>query len=158
MKQCTLVFLVKREAGQVRQVCLALKKRGWGQGNWNGVGGKLEAGETFEQGAVRETREELGVVVSALDHVADLTFHYPAKPEQDLLVKVYLTDTWTGEPKESEEVRPEWFLVENIPFGQMWQDDALWLSRVLAGEKLSGEFDFDLEHNMLSYKVSPGGV
>lgn len=88
-----------------------------------------------------------------LNYLAGIKFHYPAKPEQDLFVKVYISDTWVGEPEESREVRPEWFLVENIPFQHMWQDDILWLPRVLAGEKLSGEFEFDLNHVMLTSRV-----
>ena len=48
-KVFTLVFL---RAG--KQVLLGMKKRGFGVGKWNGFGGKLEPGESFAEGAVRE--------------------------------------------------------------------------------------------------------
>ena len=35
------------------RVLLGMKKRGFGQGRWNGFGGKVEKGETILQGAVR---------------------------------------------------------------------------------------------------------
>jgi hypothetical protein len=35
------------------RVLLGMKKRGFGAGRWNGFGGKVEAGETIVQGAIR---------------------------------------------------------------------------------------------------------
>ena len=43
------------------QVLLIRKKRGLGAGKINGPGGRLEAGETPEQCAIRETHEEVGI-------------------------------------------------------------------------------------------------
>ncbi len=45
----TLLFLRKNN-----HILLAMKKRGFGADRWNGVGGKLEPGETIEQALVRE--------------------------------------------------------------------------------------------------------
>ena len=49
----TLVF-VSRDG----QVLLGLKKRGFGEGLWNGFGGKVNEGETILEGAIRELNEE----------------------------------------------------------------------------------------------------
>lgn len=41
LRDTTLLFLVRRdEAGTVSEICLAMKKRGFGIGKYNGVGGK----------------------------------------------------------------------------------------------------------------------
>ena len=48
-KVLTLVFL-RREG----EVLLGMKKRGFGEGKWNGFGGKVEAGETIVEAAARE--------------------------------------------------------------------------------------------------------
>jgi 8-oxo-dGTP pyrophosphatase MutT (NUDIX family) len=56
MKHVTIMFL-RREG----ELLLAMKKRGFGQGKWNGAGGKAEPGETPLQAAIRETEEEIGV-------------------------------------------------------------------------------------------------
>ena len=47
-KVLTLVLI--RES---TRVLLGMKKRGFGQGRWNGFGGKVEKGETILQAAVR---------------------------------------------------------------------------------------------------------
>ena len=43
-----------------KRVLLGMKKRGFGAGMWNGFGGKVELGETVEEGARRELEEETG--------------------------------------------------------------------------------------------------
>ena len=57
-KLLSLVFVLNKTG---RCVLLGLKKRGFGEGRWNGFGGKLEAGETMEQCAARELCEESGL-------------------------------------------------------------------------------------------------
>lgn len=47
-KVCTLV-LIREQA----RVLLGMKKRGFGQGLWNGFGGKVERGESILNGAMR---------------------------------------------------------------------------------------------------------
>lgn len=138
----TLVFLRKPEEGQL---LLAMKKRGFGEGKWNGVGGKVEEGETVVEAAARETEEEIGVVVhtAVLKEVARLTFYYEGKLEWDCLVHVYTATTWTGDPSESEEMRPQWYPESSLPFESMWEDDAIWLPRVLSGEYVEATFHFD---------------
>lgn len=49
-KVLTLAFIRDLERGEL---LLGLKKRGFGEGNWNGFGGKVELGETIEEGAIR---------------------------------------------------------------------------------------------------------
>lgn len=143
LKPTTLVFLIKRnESGLISAICLAYKKRGLGAGRFNGVGGKLEPGETVEQAALREVKEEIGVAAKTLSKRAELTFLFPAKPEWDQLVSVYLCESWDGEPVESEEMRPQWFTMESIPYSEMWADDIYWLPLVLEEKAVKGTFSF----------------
>jgi 8-oxo-dGTP pyrophosphatase MutT (NUDIX family) len=56
MRNTTLLFLVKKQDNKITDVLLAMKKRGFGAGRWNGVGGKLGEGETIEQAVIRESK------------------------------------------------------------------------------------------------------
>jgi len=144
-KTCTLVFLQKEG-----QLLLAMKKRGFGTGYWNGVGGKIEPGETEEQALVRESQEEIGVTptkwykVAAHDFVMDVDTDQP----WHMYVHAYLCDEWQGEPTESEEMAPQWFDIHDIPYNKMWQDDIVWLPQMLLGKKLRGTFHFDRDNAM----------
>ncbi len=133
----TLAFLVKDN-----EICLAMKKRGFGEGNWNGYGGKVEEGEGLEQAAVREIGEESGVTVNPgdLEEVARVEFKF--EDGKHLLVHTYLAREWSGEPTETEEMTPRWYTFDAIPYDLMWSDDVHWLPRVLAGEKLTGTVHF----------------
>jgi 8-oxo-dGTP diphosphatase / 2-hydroxy-dATP diphosphatase len=142
MRDTTLVYLIKREEGEIKEICLALKKRGFGINRWNGVGGKLKEGETIEAGAKRETKEEIGAVVKELNKVAELEFYFPHNSDWDQKVHVYLAEEWEGELAESDEMKPEWFLVEELLYSQMWPDDPFWLPEVLKGNLVKGVFEF----------------
>lgn len=156
LRDATIVFLVKRNGDSISEVCLAMKKRGFGVNRWNGVGGKVEAhkGETIEAGAKRETNEEIGVSVNQLDKVAELTFYFPHNPDWNQLVHVFFSESWEGEPEESEEMKPDWFLVENIPFSEMWPDDIYWVPEILKGNLVKGVFSFGEGDTVLEKKVN----
>jgi hypothetical protein len=53
-------------------------------------------------------------------------------------VHVYETWDFSGEPAESGEMRPEWFLERDIPYDRMWPDDIHWLPLVLEGKSVLG--------------------
>jgi len=153
----TLLFLIKKSKGEITDICLAMKKRGFGINKWNGVGGKVqEDKETIEEAAKRETMEEIGVDISTddLEKVAELSFYFPHNFEWDQLVHVYFVENWEGEPKESEEMKPQWFSLKDIPFKDMWSDDIFWLPEVLKGNFVTGSFKFEENETIKEKDIS----
>lgn len=138
MTPLTLSFLLTDT-----HICLGLKKRGFGAGNWNGYGGKLEEDEGLSAAAVREIEEEAQVYVGEqhLEKVALVEFIF--EDGKHLQVHIYFARVWTGDPTETEEMMPKWFTFDEIPYDNMWADDRHWLPRTLAGEKLLGKVWFD---------------
>ena len=154
LRKVTLCFLRKEE-----NILLAMKKRGFGVGKYNGVGGKVELGETIEDAARREIFEEIGVQAGELEKAAVIRFYFPLVPSDkhwNQEVHVYFVNNWEGEPRESEEMAPQWFNSQEVPFDKMWSDDKYWLPRVLKGEKVSAEFSFGEDESVTGYKIESG--
>ena len=135
-------------------ILLALKKRGHGEGKYNGVGGKLKENETPEEAVIRETEEEIAVTPIKYEKVGIVEFDEFIKGQkQNLVFHLYMVSEWLGEPTESDEMKPFWFKVDSIPYDKMFSDDKYWLPLVLSGKKISAYFSFDENWNLLSKEI-----
>ncbi|WP_232701034.1 8-oxo-dGTP diphosphatase [Halobacterium wangiae] len=137
MREATLCYPVDGD-----RVLLIEKKRGVGDGLVNGPGGKLEPGETPRECVVREVREEVGVAV-APEKVGELSFTFGDDPF--MFVHVYRADDPTGDPVETEEARPMWVPLDEIPYNRMWADDRYWVPHLLDRTTFRGHAYFDAD-------------
>ena len=141
------------------RVLLGMKKRGFGAGKWNGFGGKVEPGENIHDAARRELKEEANLSVSEIIPMGVLDFSWSssAKATADkqgiLQVHIFKVTDFKGEPTESDEMKPKWFHLDEIPFDQMWQDDVHWLPLFLKDKKFKGQFVFDDSDNIISHSL-----
>lgn len=144
MKESTLCFCIKDN-----QVLLAMKKRDFGSGKWNGYGGKVQAKEYPITAAVRELKEESGLVADEKDlqQVALVRFYFDGNPVFKCFV--YTTRSWQNEPVETEEMRPQWYLISNLPFEEMWAADAKWIPLILNGKKIEAEVNFNADGSVV---------
>jgi len=139
-----LCLLLRTGDDGTREVLLGYKKTGFGRGKVVAPGGHVEAGESATAAAAREVKEETGIRVAqgALTEAAQLTFLFPAHPSWDMDVAIFTSADWSGEAAESDEIRPRWFPVTDLPLDHMWDDGKHWLPRVLAGERLRAVFSY----------------
>lgn len=141
----TAVLLQRAGTDGRREVLMGLKKTGFGAGLVNSPGGKVEAGETPEEAAVREVKEETDITLAVADLVpaADVVFRFPDVPEwPDLRLLFYTATAFVGEPRESAEIAVDWLPEADIPYDRMWDDTKLWLPSVLAGEFVVMDVDY----------------
>jgi 8-oxo-dGTP diphosphatase len=133
MKDATLCFLLR--GAPPTSVLLGHKKRGFGVDKWAGIGGRIEEGESVVTAACREVFEEIGVTIAEADMQARglITFDFPYRPAWTQSVYVFVATSWQGEPSESEEMRPQWYACDALPFDQMWDDARYWLPQLIAG-------------------------
>ncbi|KAL6058175.1 Oxidized purine nucleoside triphosphate hydrolase [Balamuthia mandrillaris] len=151
LRLTTLCFCL-REGG--KHLLLGRKKRGFGLGKWNGLGGKVEASETIVAAAKRECEEESGLVVeeSHLEKRGLLEFIFEGNPEWDNRCHVFVTSQWKGDPVETDEMAPQWWDVGSLPYDKMWPDDKIWVPIMLSGRRFAFRFFFRQE-TMLRYEA-----
>ena len=108
--------LIENEKGQ-----LLLQKRS-DTGQWCVPGGAMEIGETYEEAAKREIREEVGIEVSDLSLYGlysgtDRLIHYPNDDEVYSLSVIFHAKSYTGSisDTDSEVMEHRFFSKENIP-------------------------------------------
>ena len=145
----TLLIIVKDN-----QILLAKKLRGFGMGKYNGVGGKVEQDETVEQAILRETFEEIGVVPTEYKMMGIVDFDEYVKGERNLVkMHVFKATQFDGEPTTTDEMSPEWFSLDNIPYDKMFKDDTHWLPLLLQDKTFYGNFVYDKDFNLVEYKL-----
>ncbi|KAH7915048.1 hypothetical protein BJ138DRAFT_221832 [Hygrophoropsis aurantiaca] len=126
---------------------------------YNGFGGKVEAGETPAEAALRELKEEAGIE-APLQHAGTLVF-VDEGSEWAFQIEMFSARTYSGIPTETEEMRPEWFALPSldegthsraesdpanefppIPYHKMWEDDIYWMPVLAKGQPFVGRADF----------------
>ena len=119
------------------------------EGKWNGLGGKLEPGETFEQTAAREFKEEAGIEAQPQDwHWLGQLYFPNFKPhkKEDWWVNVFVLDLSLessktipiGVPKK--EGTLHWVSIDKIMDLNLWEGDRHFLPFVLNRTPFQGTF------------------
>ncbi len=123
---------------------LGRKKTGLGAGNFVGIGGKIEQGELPVDAVVREVLEEATVTVRSddLTLMGRIRWVFPYQDDWEMRAEVFHVEHWQGEPRETDEIAPEWFAIDSLPLQNMWDDARFWLPRILAGKQLEAFFSY----------------
>jgi len=98
--------------------------------------------ESLEDAARREVQEEASIEVLDLEKAGTLEFWFGDSPDV-LEVHVFRTKQFKGTPQESEEMRPQWFLEDEIPYDEMRPGDRHWIPTFLKGHVFTGKLWFD---------------
>ncbi|MBI4395305.1 MAG: 8-oxo-dGTP diphosphatase [Candidatus Omnitrophica bacterium] len=141
MKLATLCYIKKN--GQTLMIYRNKRKRDIHDGKWNGLGGKLHLGETPEECAIREVKEESGLAIKNPSLRGILTF--PAfKDEEDWYVYVFVAHEFSGElVAESEEGDLKWIEDEKLLDLPLWEGDPIFLKWIDEGRFFSGKFVYE---------------
>ena len=138
------------------KVLLGIKKRGFGEGKLVSPGGKVDPGETVMQAAIRECEEESGVKVRSCKEVARVIFrdlYYKGEPETDEMY-AFISEDFEGEPIETDELIPEWFPLDDLPFNRMWADAQHWMPDAMRGRKVDSFFRYNEKNEATEHAVN----
>ena len=136
--------------GQTLMVYRNKKPNDMHAGKWNGLGGKIEAGETPEECVVREVLEESGLTIHNPKMCGLLTF--PAFKGNDWYVFVFTATEFTGELIDSPEGQLQWIPDEQVLDLNLWPSDSVFMPWVRADKFFSAKFEYDGD-KMGCYKV-----
>jgi 8-oxo-dGTP diphosphatase len=93
-------------------VLLALRHAHQHQGNlWEFPGGKVEAGERVYDALLRETQEELGVMITEAEPLLQVSHDYM---EKTVLLDVWRVTQYSGHPRGQEGQRLRWCPISDL--------------------------------------------
>ena len=147
-EQATLVYLLRGDS-----VLLIRKLRGHGTGKINAPGGRIEPGESVQACAIREVAEEVGIQVRTLELRALLRYDDPA---ESLAIEgfAFVSSEFHGAAVRTAEADPFWCRIDEVPYDEMWENDRVWLPRVLLGERIRADFRFR-RNRLVAHTVAP---
>lgn len=99
-------------------------------GKWISVGGKFEPGETPEECAIREIKEETGLTVKQMTMRGIIIFP-EFTPEHDWYSYVFHVTEFEGKLIECDEGTLEWVNYEDVMSKPTWEGDYIFLQWVL---------------------------
>lgn len=107
VRKAVRCFLIEDE----KVVVTKYKKPNPKAGYYEIPGGKIEEGETPEQAAIREFKEETGMVVSDLKRKGNMIIEYP---NRIFSFEVFVTNHYVGKPRQFEENTSEWMAISEV--------------------------------------------
>ena len=125
-------------------------------GKWNGLGGKLEPGETPEECAQREILEESGLAVKNLIWKGLITFPGFAN-EEDWYTFIFVSDDFEGQLIDSPEGDLEWIDDVELNNLNLWDGDRIFLEWLDRPGLFSAKFVYKdgnfVDYNVLFYPI-----
>lgn len=150
MKLATLCYVQKEN--KTLMLYRNKKENDYHEGKWNGLGGKFELGESPEDCAIREIKEEAGLTVKNLIMKGFITF--PLFDEvDDWHVFLFVIDKFEGELIDSPEGKLEWIENDKLSEINLWEGDKIFIQWLFEDKFFSAKFNYE-NGKFVDYEVS----
>lgn len=137
MQVSTLCYI--KHEGKTLMLHRIKKDKDVHKGKYNGLGGKLHAGETPEECVIREVKEESGLEIRAPRLRGVMTFP-EFKDQEDWLVFLFTATEFTGDLIECNEGALQWVPDEKLLSLHLWEGDKYFLTWLNEGKFFSAKF------------------
>ena len=127
----SLIYL-ENSRGEYLMLHRVKKKNDINHDKWIGVGGGFEHGESPEECALRETREETGLTLTDCRFRGIVTFD--CEGQETLYMHLFTASGWTGELIDCDEGELEWVPKEKVYDLPIWEGDKIFF-RLLEEER-----------------------
>jgi 8-oxo-dGTP diphosphatase len=159
MKLATLCYVMDSKTNSTLMIHRIKKENDYHEGKWNGLGGKFEDGESPEECAVREIKEESGLIIRKPKLHGFITFPF-FDQKDDWYVFIFTANDFSGKIIDSKEGILEWIPNDNLLSLNLWEGDKIfikWLfpdkSDYRQGRFFSAKFNYD-NGSFLDYTVN----
>lgn len=127
----TLGYILSPEGGQVLMVHRNKRSDDLHYGKYNGLGGKLDSGESVTDCMKREILEESGLTVEQLKLRGTISWPGFGKRGEDWFGFIFRIERWSGTPHTgNHEGTLEWVELANVLNLPLWESDPLFLPMV----------------------------
>lgn len=150
MKLATLCYVQKN--GKTLMIHRVKKSNDMHAGKWNGLGGKLEPGESPEECVIREVFEESGLLIKQPKLRGFLTFPSFSNNE-DWYTFVFTAANFEGELIESHEGIFQWVADEKITDLELWEGDQFFIPWLDRDQFFLGKFNYR-DGDLINYSVT----
>jgi len=141
MKLATLCYLIDKREKKTLMIHRVKKENDYHEGKWNGLGGKFEKGESPEECAIREVKEESGLTMIKPRMHGFITF-----PEfdgvDDWYVFVFTSENFTGKIIDSNEGILEWIPNDKVTSLNLWDGDRIFIDWLYQEKFFSAKFNY----------------
>lgn len=149
MQLATLCYLMDGE--KTLMLHRIKKKNDVHEGKWNGLGGKFEAGETPEECAIREVKEESGLLMKNPRLHGFITFPM-FDGKKDWYVFLFTAGEFEGELIDSHEGKLEWIDDDKLLDLNLWEGDKIFIPWLFQEKFFSAKFIYR-NGNLVSHSV-----
>lgn len=130
MDKTVLVYIEKDES--YLMLYRNKKKNDLNKGKWVGIGGHIEIGESKEQAAYREVKEETGLTLLNLDYRGDVVF---SNEDYEEIMYLFYSNKFEGELIECDEGELRFIKIKDLDKINMWEGDKYFLDLIKKNEK-----------------------
>ena len=123
MKNTTLCYLERD--GKYLMLHRVKKENDMNRDKWLGIGGKFESGESPEDCALREIREETGLTVTDWEYRGIVTF--VSEEFGTEWMHMFWSDSFTGTLTDCDEGELAWIGKRELLTKELWQGDRIFL-------------------------------
>ena len=152
MKLATLCYVINKKSNSTLMIHRVKKENDYHQGKWNGLGGKFESGESPEECAIREIKEESGLNVKSVTMKGFITFPM-FDGKEDWYVFLFVTDDFEGELIDSNEGDLAWIPNEKLMEINLWEGDKIFIPWLFKDKFFSAKFNYK-DGEFVDYEVS----
>ena len=139
MKLATLCYVIDKKRDATLMINRVKKKNDYHLGKWNGLGGKFEIGESPEECAKREIKEESGLILENLNLKGFITFPL-FDGNEDWYVFLFTSDEFSGNLIDSSEGNLEWISNDKLTTLNLWEGDKYFIPWLFEDKFFSAKF------------------